>query len=353
MSSNDSNQDWYDNAGDIAFRIEYYYITPVYFVFGLLGHLAFFSALYEQAKKEKAYIYQIFVVLSETGEIVAYVLYVASLEWWSGLERPGAKWYNSCYACMWYSAHVSVALANAFITTSLMLSISMTIDRVLALSKPFSYKQFKHKVNQIISLSVCVIIGFGTSIYQCLVYELYYDPVASVYVLKVNESFLTGFTCFFFGQFRNAIRIAGVLMIFVCNILLLYFFHKTPAVQTTTAQEKKKRDRERTLAIVAACQSLLNMTGMSFLISYYIWDYSSPTFYKTVALLFRPIVDAAMQVTDLADFYVLMVVSKAFRRMVITSLPWYGKCCTGQQTSSVAPTTGSHASTIQVKSTNM
>lgn len=177
------------NYSEILHLVEYYYVTPVYFIFGLLGHLSFFCALYQQAKKEKAYVYQIFVVVSETCEIFSYVVYVVSIEWWSSLEHEGAKWFNSCYVCMRYTAHVSVSLVNAFITCSLLLSISMTIDRVLALAKPFAYKQLNHKHNQIITLSLCGILAFGTSTLQCFVYGLFYDSLENVYVININTNF--------------------------------------------------------------------------------------------------------------------------------------------------------------------
>lgn len=333
--SNDSDLDWYRKVGDIACYIEYYYITPVYFIFGLLGHLIFICALYKQAQTEKAYIYQIFVVVSETFEIITFFLFVTSFEWWSGMAYKGAKWYQSCYLCMCYSTYVSIPFVNSFITTSLMLSISMTIDRILALAKPFAYKQFNHGRNQIVTLSVCIIIGFGTSMYQCFEYELKYDELENVYKLNLNEVFIANFLCIFFGHFRNAVRIFGILLIFVCNILLLYFFHQKPALfSQTTTQEKKKREKERTLAVMSVCSSLFNMIGMSFLISYYIWEYTSSKFRTSIFILYQPITNAMVQITDLADFYLLVVISKSFRKMIVTSLPCFGKCV---HQSSVAP----------------
>src|SRR5687768_12551137 len=109
-TSSNGQCDWYQATGKQAFFITYHIITPIYFFLGILGHFLCIIAYYRQSKKEKSYMYQIFVTGSETIEISTSALSIVVAAWWSGRLAPGQFWFMSNYALLWCAAHVTVPL---------------------------------------------------------------------------------------------------------------------------------------------------------------------------------------------------------------------------------------------------
>lgn len=145
-------------AQDTLNFIFYTLWTPIYFVLGTVGHILCLAAYYEQSKKEAAYWQQIFVALSELIQIVTTTVFIIFMKWLNDAhEKP--EWYQRCYSCIWFTCHLSAPLPNMFMTSSLLLSVSMAADRLYAIARPIAYKNGNRKRQHMISGVVCLFLG--------------------------------------------------------------------------------------------------------------------------------------------------------------------------------------------------
>lgn len=198
---------WHQMVAEKLFFTTYYVVTPLYFILGLLGHFLCVSTFVKQLKYDSAYLYQIFLSIGEILEIIAYTIFIITYYWFSGSESAGAHWFMADYACMWFAAHVSMPMANMFITSSMFLSLGTSADRLYALIRPFTYKQANHKCHRIAVFSFSFIIGIGTSIFDCFRFQLMWN--GDVYRISADEAYMVTWTAAILAQLRNAVRTVG------------------------------------------------------------------------------------------------------------------------------------------------
>lgn len=126
----------------------YYCLTPIYFTFSCLGRVLSLFAFYIEAKKEAAYLYQFFIAIVEIFHTCAVSLFVATAYIIPQYEKDNVLWFQKCYFCLCFTYFVN-SLQSVFLLCSLILSLSMTSDRIYALAKPISYsKLINHRKQQ-------------------------------------------------------------------------------------------------------------------------------------------------------------------------------------------------------------
>src|SRR5687768_11428529 len=112
-------RDWYLDIGAKADFIIFHVFTPIYFAVALVGHILCLTAFCIQAKKEQAYVYQIFSTVCELWLVISETFFVVMSAWWAKLtvaSPPSPLWFRRCYGCVWTAAHVTAPFVNCLIT---------------------------------------------------------------------------------------------------------------------------------------------------------------------------------------------------------------------------------------------
>lgn len=311
---------WYFDAGN-AIRIPHYTVTSMYVTFGILRHMVCLIVFYRQSKKDPGCMYQVFIAISETGEIFTVLLYTASLFWLSGIEGTGGvEWYRSCYGCMWISAHVSTPLLHVFLTITAALSVAVAIDRVYAIAWPFKYKTAKHRRHQVFALSIAAILGVSTSIFDCFRYSIVSDGKS--YKGELNAVFINSTIAKALAETRNILR-AICLLVLVCANAALVRLYRVKVVRVGEAlggSEEKRKEIEKNLLVFTISESVFKSIATLLLSSYYMAVYIIPTFAACQSHFYVRLLDITVQLCELLDFYIVFGLSRKFRRMILSSV---------------------------------
>lgn len=325
MNISNENQCAWKEAGNIARYIFTYVEMPITFFLGLIGQLLALVTFFKQAKKEKAYYYQIIQTLNDMILIFCRSWFVVTYYWLSGYQSQngGTKWFRSCYVCMWITTHFPVPIENMFITSSVLLAVAMASDRVFALGKPFVYKNINHKRHQIVACSICILLGVFSSAFYIIAWypELGVDGLHS---LKYDNAYAESPFAVISVHLRNGIRGIGAiaLLILDASMIILYRRHLSKVGNMTNSNEaKRRREQQKILTALSITESIGHLTSMSFFVLYYAMLYITPSFRECESLLIGPLTDMTQGISALADTYLPFIVSKAFRKMVFESIP--------------------------------
>lgn len=317
----------------------YYGIMPIFLVFGLAGHILCLAAVVREARKDSAYVYQIFVSISQAAEVVSFVFYVVSLKWWSGAEKDSAKWFRDSYVLVWFTARLATPLSNSCITTSLLLSLCMAIDRFCALRWPHAYRYWNHKRNRVIALICSVTIGVSTSLFAVLRYQIITNDnlAEGFYELVLDVGYASTTVCIVLAHVRNAVRMIALFLVMACNFGNLKMFRaRVLKVGTDSTlfsvsgnqcrkSKRVKMEAERTLFILVIVESTLTALGMTTLTSYFFAIFTTPAFVKRSGLLMIPLVDTMLNLTNMGKFYIVFAVDVRFRRMILRTITRNGR----------------------------
>lgn len=320
---------------DNAYFFSYYIVSPTYFLLGVVGHAVCLLVFYRQAKKESTYAYQIFVAVSEIFEMIAFTLFSLSFRWWSGIEAEGrgAEWFMRSRWLMLYAAHVSFPFLNAVLTTTLLLSLCMSADRLVALWKPFLYKRMDHRKYQRLALISSIVLGMSTSIFDGFRFRVVpyqrstNDSKSPVIYRAVGElEYMNSLQAVCLAHTRDALRIAALMALITCNVFITRFYRKrTVRLGSLTSTDddrlQHRRNKERTLVLLTVSQSVLTSVGTTFLILFYAIVYANPNFLTCGGLLMAPILDATLQLASIIDTFIVIAIDRRFRRMVSKVLP--------------------------------
>lgn len=317
---------WYQDAGNKALVFGYYFATPMYLLFGLTGHLLYLLAFYRQSQKEPAYLYQIFITISETLELLAFALYSATIRF-SGDGYPGSVWFMSSYVCMWYSNRLATPLLDALITISMLLSLCMVSDRVFALWRPYTHRSIDHKRQAWIALSACVLVGVSASIFDCFRFlDPVLDPSTGRYISRVNKDFVETDLADVMSGLRNALLVLGLLGLVGLNIALAHLYSernkKTRQLMALSHEKEERLQADQcTLMVLSLVQSTLTSINIGLLVGFYAVLYVDPNFYGCESLFWMPLLDGVLQLVDTADFYVAFACSRQLRTVLIENVP--------------------------------
>lgn len=324
---------WYSFIPHVMFAA-YNIITPCCCVFGLISHALCLSAYHKQSKKEPAYLQQIFVTIGETISILSNTAWVAITDWiWQ--YGNGPEWFTTCYTCIWYIGHLASPLQNVCLTTTLLLTLSMAADRLLAISKPNFYLNRWGRRQHFMCASICVFLGIATSLFdgfQTAITEIDGGQYTVIRAPSMSTVWMMAL-----AQFRGALRIAATLSVIICNVVLIHRFRvRGKKVAQMTAlepvKEIKRKETEKTLLILAVSESFFISMSMLIHSTYYVMLYVSVPFSRCEGRIMAPITDAALIISDTVTIYITLALRPSFRRMMLGSMPCFRLSKTGQNT---------------------
>lgn len=316
--------DWYWHLTDAVFVMTYHILAPLNFIFGLGGHFIFLYVCYREKNKEKAYCYQILLIISEILELITGGLYnfITAFYGLAGAERKGAAadWISSKYFIIWYYAVLSSPLMSIFVNLCLLLSTCIAMDRVLALAKPYSYKSYNHTIHQIVAFCISLLLSIFSNVIDC--FRKTAGQVApGVYHVANNALTIDNSIVDNFHQLRNLVPGIGLVILLVCNVVIIYMYRarkvKVGTMTTTNpAREAARKENEKTLLILTAFQSVFSFFTVVFNISYRLLFYFLPSFATCGSYLMVPIQHCGYLITYGFDFYIMLLVSKRFRKLL-------------------------------------
>lgn len=293
-------------------------LTPIYFSFGFFGRLINLLAIYQERKSEKAYFYQIMILVSELLELIAYAAAMHFWEWASFQSPvPGPPWFTKCYFCMWYTAHIASIAEKAFTTCTLLLTLAMTLDRIFSLAKPIVYKNLKHKKIQWTILVISITFGVLINLVWGIQIDIASEKKANgAYDLQLNSLYrtplITGWR-----QVEGYFKMVIALSLVISNFVLFYLHRKKMREKAKLKNQpnvKSVNDVSKTLFKMTICQSICNTVGVIAISSYSIFAYQVNPCVSN--LFFSPLKDAIFELADILEFYIILAISNRFRQMV-------------------------------------
>lgn len=309
-----------EELGDFA---AYNIITWIHFLLGTPGHLLMMIAFYKQRKEDPAYMYQVFVTVSEMLELLTWALLVLTKKFLSGAEyTKGYLWYKRSYFLMYFAAKLAYNLFQVAFTWALLLAVAMAADRVFALAYPFKYRHVNARRHQMTAFVSCLVISVGTSFNDVLVILEEGDHYQIVFSYAASRTLFATFM----GMFCNAVRCAGLVILIVLNVLLVRLYHErvaktTPISGHPQTKEGRRKAQERTLLALTICQSVFQALTVLSTVLYYTVSYFSLYFVQCIRYMYYPFVDMTMDVCDLMQLYVTVMVNGQFRRKIRRLFP--------------------------------
>lgn len=315
-----------------------YIVMPFYLTVGLSTNIILLVAFYKQSKQDNAYAYQVSLTMSKSCEIFTYSMFIMSYKWCAAVETPvGCTWFMKNYSLMFYAAHIACPVFNGFIIISLLLSVAMSADRVFALAKPFVYKNINHKRHHRIATAICVVTGVLTSAFEVNRWHVLWPPSGhpvlenETYLVRYDEEYLATDLATYLGHLRTTLRILAVFTLISLNIAMAMIFRKRNKkvghlVSGNDTKERERKAAERTLLILTVYQSVLNAIAQTPHSGYSIAAAASPVFNRCYGIVVAPFVDMAIELSDSADFFVVIAINKRMRRLVLQVLPRRLQC---------------------------
>lgn len=308
------------NITSIAQYIGYDIIPPINICLGLFGHVLFLIIFLRQWKHESAFGYQVYCALSELINVIGLNAFIYTNFHWSGFWRTGVDWFTKSYVMMWWTAHLAIPVMHMAVTNALLASLSMAIERVLAMAVPLNYSGFNHKAHQLLAFFICSSVSITTSIFDGFRMKL--ENENGVYKMVFNLEFSNSTFANFSAQLRNAIRVLGVLALIVSNLVMVHFYKKRLQQVTHAGQnqqkDKARRNQEKTLLLLTIIQSILTVVKIFGEVALLTGIYALPWFISCGYLeLVAPIIDSLIQIADILQFVATLTVSKHLRRMVV------------------------------------
>lgn len=315
----------------------YNILTPIYLFMGLTGNFILLAAFHRQSKKETAYAYQVFLTISKTLEILSFSTFLISYKLLAGSGTDGVAWFRNSYFLMYITARLGASSVIFFMICSLLFSVAMAADRVFALSRPFVYKNIRHGLHQGLAALICISWCFVICVSECWRFDL--SAEGSQYQIVVFESYLNTTTAVAFGHTRAITRLSGIIiLVMLCVWMTIAFRARIRKVaQMTAAQQKEQTSKaaEKTLLLLNVYQALLMCCNQIPHVSLHIMIFLWPSFSRCGDLLWAPICDGAVMVTDTLDFFIVMAINKRMRSIVTKAMP--ARCCRyGQMQESTA-----------------
>lgn len=312
---------WFVNFGD-QLRFSYRIIIPLYFTLCISGHGFCLWAFAKQSASEKAYVYQIYLTIGDLLDVIFFAALLLTFLW-GGVAQEGHPWFQAIYPFMFYTAHMAVPLNHGTGMVTLLLSISLVCDRILALKKPFVYKDMAHKKRRRIALACSYLIGMSSTVYNCLLYRI--DPSNStVYAIKVDVVYAGSIVGSGSAYVCNAIRVIGLLILIGCNVGLVILYPRH-AVQSIAINKKSQADpnrqaerkaTEKDLFVLALSESVF--TGVKKLSSvvFYFTTYIIPTFTSCEARTYGPALNILLMFTYMGDTCATVFFNKKTRKTI-------------------------------------
>lgn len=283
-------QDWYKTYGEKLNLIVYWIIFPIYTSISFFGHLLCIYIYYKQSKTEPAYFYQVVLSVHGIWQSILYIPCIIDIIYnWSSIDT--ITWYRKNYILMWFSSHLSLPLFDIAYTTNQLLVLTMTIDRIFAISRPLRYKQINQKKYiKILSIIFCIFLSISTGLCECF---NYLDPIIielnnyNFYIINPNIDFLETKLYQILEYSRNIFRIAIVVILIFLNTALVILFQKknkkklNKPISKNSAileSEKQKVETEKRMLRLIVIQLIFALISSTATESFYIIHLVEPGF---------------------------------------------------------------------------
>lgn len=268
--------------------------------------------------------YQIFSAVNDIFLLLTYVGCVEGLQVCSGNQATSCDWYTKNYFLMFYAAYLSIPLCNVPFILSACLAVSMTIDRVFALSKPTMHMAIKHSRHQAVAFFCSFVIVLLTNVADGLQFGVGEAPGGGYKLLKNTEytaSNLAAATVYS----RNIILFICVIGLIVFNSVLLQLYRKKQEkhIELTgknPAKAAEVRAQQTTLVVLVTCQSVLLSISAMVSISHYMCKIYVPGYRACYGSVTSAWMNGMQMITDGPKFYVVFAVNANFRRATLEIL---------------------------------
>lgn len=310
---------WYPSVFETMEIIAYAFVTPLGLCLGVATHVILLIALMKHTRHDRSYNYLVYLLITELFEIVSFASYSFSYHWCADTFSKQRQWCTKSYGILFYGFRLSFPLWHSFITVRLLLSIAAAADRLLALWKPFAYKNFRHKLHQRVALAISLTIGVSTSIFDCFRYNVAWNPIIGNYEKKVNTAFTESLSGVILSNLRNLLRATGLFVLLFLNFSIIRLYKRANKINVGSDDEReiKKRSNERALTLFTLSQSIFTTIDMTWCVVYYALKYMAPEFSYCAGQLMMPASDTVMQITATVNLFIVIWVSKPLRSMVI------------------------------------
>lgn len=314
------------DATDVLYNITFYIFLPYYLTMGLLSNIFLIVNLAKQAKSEKGFIYQLLVVVSKTFENICFGLFLAGAYWFAGFGGIRSEWFISNYTLMFITMRLLQPAFFFGIFLSLFSSVVMTLDRVIALSKPFIYKNINHRRYRNIVYIVSVSVSIGLCIDYYWYYNIITDQASGYYVITTNKVYIGTHTAHIFESIRIVIRSAAVIILIILNLIMVISYNRRMKKLnqiSMSSQEKSdsRKEANRELLILSICQSCLILFeqiphGVMQAIRH------QSDFWSKCGLVMAPEADGAPMMADSMKFFIMVLVNRKIRRDMVKLCKW-------------------------------
>lgn len=224
---------------------------------------------------------------------------------------------------------------------SLVFAFLLSADRVHALAYPMKYKIVDHKRRQVIALILGLILGIGTSLYDCFRFVVI-ERFRGSYELVVDDVYVKGALAIKLSltQLRNIVRFAFLVLLMISNValIILYRYRSRKMRKMREGNSSKLsvlRASEKTLLVLSVSESVSKTFSNSCWFTTYVMYAVAPSFYTCGQTVIGSLLNIVLAVFPAIDFCVSLSVSKPYRSLVIKALPHWGKICGDESMSPV------------------
>lgn len=304
--------------------IAYFWVWPICLAFDFAGHTICFIAFYKESKNNGVYSFQFYDAVAKAADTCSAFLLLATLFWFCGLSYPGAQWFESNYALMWYAAHLAIPLNDMTTTIALLISLFMTLDRAISIGLPFKYKNLNRKLWEGLSVSVSVLLGVSCSLFVCPYFSVEKPANNTLYSLTFRGDYVSGPVATGFAHLRNVLWILGLISLVGTGFSVVFLYHRnTMKVADMTSVDnrssQKKRKIENVLFMLTVYYSFQIINEMTILMTHTFLG-QLDGFQTCAGRLFTPLRAMEIAFVNGSDFYVMLILSKSFREMIKRSL---------------------------------
>jgi hypothetical protein len=313
--------------------VTYFVLMPMRCIIATPNYIISLIAFKQQLKSESAFSYQIFISAAKVYENVQYLFYIGLRYHFAGLNSisPGFEWYKKSYTAMYIAIKVVNVVNSTAVGLGLFMTTAAALDRTFALAKPFIYKNINKKKMQIITLIICIPLSIIQTLDATLPRGTIVQGADGMYSNKQNVEFLNNIWLEILIDTRVVIRCIAVFLLIFGNVTSTAFY-KIRAdrfvksnTQTTAAEQyksNKRKKQQQTLLILTTLQSIFSIMYNAIMMLNTVGVYIMSDYGNCYSSLVLASGDMLVSIWDMIEFYVMLVVSDEFRKMVKGVLPF-------------------------------
>lgn len=304
----------------------FFIVKPICLILDFIGHCLCFLAYYKESKSNGLYSFQLYDAIAKAADTLSAFLLLATFKWSSGTDYEGVEWFQKNYVLMWYSAHMAIAFNDMTTTIKLLISLAMTIDRMISIGLPTRYKEMNRKLWEAGTVTFSVVIGIGASIFMCFYYVVIWD--GDRYKIVGDQDFRVSAIATVLVNFRNVLWGVGLIALVATGFLVVYLYHKRmvkvatmTGAQAGDKKEKMRRAAEKTLFLLTIYHSAQAANEITILTAQTLLAFRNG-FATCEGRLYSPLRNIEIALINASDFYIMVSLNKAFRQMIRKGLPF-------------------------------